>query len=174
MRAAPKVMHPILLYQPKTSDANVGGMPVEVEHFHQCPVTCCCVTGGSRGAVWQMVSDMEVHMKQRCVTEFLHVEKMALIDIHCYFLNLDGDQTVDLSEVVSGVLHFSSGDSGSHIHWCRLHAMLVTASWSSLAKVQSSWWCSRTEFCSWEFALSKIVTELFVSVVVSIEIKRRH
>ena len=48
---APKVMHPILLYQPKTSDANVGGMPLEVEHFHQCPVTCCCVTGGSRGAV---------------------------------------------------------------------------------------------------------------------------
>ena len=24
-----------------------------------------------------MVSDMEVHIKQRCVTEFLHVEKMA-------------------------------------------------------------------------------------------------
>ena len=61
-----------------------------------------------------MVSDMEVHMKERCVTEFLHVVEMALIDIHWHFLNLDGDQTVDLSEVVSGVLHFSSGDSGSH------------------------------------------------------------
>ncbi|MEQ5179387.1 hypothetical protein [Proteus genomosp. 6] len=42
-------------------------------------------------AVWQMVaegqsdrmvSDMEVCMKQSCVTEFLHVEKMAPIDIH--------------------------------------------------------------------------------------------
>ena len=39
----------------------------------------------------KMASDMEVHMKQRCVTEFLHVEKMAPIDIHWR------------SEVVSGV-----------------------------------------------------------------------
>jgi len=29
----------------------------------------------------KMVSDVEVNMKQRCVTEFLHVEKMAPIDI---------------------------------------------------------------------------------------------
>jgi len=29
-----------------------------------------------------MVPDMEVHMKQRCVTAFLHVEKMAPTDIH--------------------------------------------------------------------------------------------
>ena len=30
----------------------------------------------------RMASDMEVWMKQRCVTEFLHVEKMAPTDIH--------------------------------------------------------------------------------------------
>ena len=30
----------------------------------------------------RMVSDMEVHMKQRCITEFLHVEENAPIDIH--------------------------------------------------------------------------------------------
>ena len=29
-----------------------------------------------------IVSDMEVQMKQRCVTEFLRVEKMAPTDIH--------------------------------------------------------------------------------------------
>ena len=44
-------------------------------------------------AVWQiaaegqsdkMVSDMEVHVKQRCVTEFLHAEKMVSTDtLHC-------------------------------------------------------------------------------------------
>ena len=29
-----------------------------------------------------MASDMEVHMKQRCGTEFLREEKMATINIH--------------------------------------------------------------------------------------------
>jgi len=30
----------------------------------------------------RMVSDMEMSMTQRCVTEFLHLEKLALTDIH--------------------------------------------------------------------------------------------
>ena len=30
----------------------------------------------------EMASDMEVHMKERCVIEFFHAEKMAPIDIH--------------------------------------------------------------------------------------------
>jgi len=30
----------------------------------------------------RMVSDMEVHMKQKCITEFLHAEKTAPTDIH--------------------------------------------------------------------------------------------
>jgi len=39
----------------------------------------------------RMVHDTEVCMKQWCVTEFLHAERIAPIDIHC-FLNVDGDQ----------------------------------------------------------------------------------
>ena len=39
----------------------------------------------------RMVSDMEVWMKQRCGTEFLHAEKMALTDIHGHLLNVSGD-----------------------------------------------------------------------------------
>ena len=44
-------------------------------------------------------SDMEVCMKQRCVTEFPHVEKITLTDIHWHLLNVSGDQTVDVSIV---------------------------------------------------------------------------
>ena len=44
-----------------------------------------------------MVSDMEVQMKQRCVTELLHAEK---IDIHRCLLNDYGDQPVDVSTVM--------------------------------------------------------------------------
>ena len=59
----------------------------------------------------RVASDMEVHMKQRCVTEFMNEEKMAPIDMHRYLLNVYGDQTVDVSTVRQWVMHFSSGDS---------------------------------------------------------------
>jgi len=45
------------------------------------------------------VADREVHMEQRCITEFLHGEKMAPTDIYRCLLNVYGDQTVDESRV---------------------------------------------------------------------------
>jgi len=105
MRAAPKVMPPILLCWPTMSETNVGGMAVEVEPSHQYPIMFCChVTDGSRGTVWQDGSDMEVQMKQRCELAFLHVEKIAPTDICCHLLNVYGDQTVDMSTVKIGLL----------------------------------------------------------------------
>jgi len=54
MRAATKVMPPILLSWPLISEADVGIMAVQVELPHQYSITCCChVTGGSRRAVCQ-------------------------------------------------------------------------------------------------------------------------
>ena len=44
-----------------------------------------------------MVSDMEVHMKPKAVTEFLQVEKMAPTDIHWHLPNVYGYQRVDMS-----------------------------------------------------------------------------
>ena len=52
MRAAMRVMLPILLCWPMMSEANVSDMAVEVEPSCQYSITfCCCVTDGSRGAV---------------------------------------------------------------------------------------------------------------------------
>ena len=45
----------------------------------------------------RMTSDMEVCMKQRGVTEFLHTDKMAPTDIHGCLLNGYGDQMVGVS-----------------------------------------------------------------------------
>jgi len=59
----------------------------------------------------KVASDMEVCMKQRCVTEFLYVEKNAPNDIHRRLLNVYGDQTVDVSTVRRWVARFSRGDS---------------------------------------------------------------
>ena len=59
----------------------------------------------------RMAADMDTGMKQRGAAQFLHVEKMAPIDIHQYLLNVYGDQTVDVSTARRWVMHFSSGDS---------------------------------------------------------------
>ena len=61
----------------------------------------------------RMVSDTEVHMKQRSVNALLPVEKMVPTDIHQCLLNISGKQTEDLSTVRQWVGHFSSADSGS-------------------------------------------------------------
>jgi hypothetical protein len=42
---------------------------------------------------------MEVRVKQRRVTEFLHAEKIAPNDNHRRLLNVCGDQTVDVKRV---------------------------------------------------------------------------
>jgi len=47
-----KVMPPMSLCWPMTSEVDADGMAVEVETSHQCSITCCChVTDGSRGEV---------------------------------------------------------------------------------------------------------------------------
>ena len=61
MRTAPKIIPPILLCWPMTSEVNVGGVAVEAEPSPHYSATCLRhVTDGSRGAVRQ------VCMKQRC------------------------------------------------------------------------------------------------------------
>ena len=52
----------------------------------------------------KMASDMEVCTEQRCGTEFLHVDKMALTGIHQCLL-IPGDKTVDVSTVRCGGVH---------------------------------------------------------------------
>ena len=87
-----------------------------VEPSHQYSVSLLlCDRWQQRG---KMVS--ELCMKQRCITEFLHVEEMISTDIHRRSLNVDGDQTVDVSTVRQRVLHFSTGDSDSgQLCWYR-------------------------------------------------------
>ena len=51
-RAALTVMSPMLLSWPMMSEADVGGMAIEVEPSHQYPITFCCrATDGSTGVV---------------------------------------------------------------------------------------------------------------------------
>ena len=77
-----------------------------------------------------MAFDMEVCMKQRGGTEFLHAEKIVPTDIHHCLLNTDGDQSVDVSTVRQWVMCFSSGNrdmKDTEIHDClpQLTALLL-------------------------------------------------
>ena len=79
---APKVMPPILLCCPMMSEADGGGIAVEPSQKYSI-IFCYCVSDGSReGQSDRMESGIEVQMNQRCVTEFLHAEKMAPINIY--------------------------------------------------------------------------------------------
>ena len=71
-----------------------------------------------------MLADIEVRMKQRCLTESLCVEKIAPIDTHQCLVNIYGDQTVDVSTVRGWLVHSSSGDSGIKDHDPDSHAQL--------------------------------------------------
>ena len=107
--AAPKVMPSVLLRWPMTSKVDVVAMEVEVEPS-QYSVTCCChVTEGSRCG--GMVSDMEVHMKQRCGIEFLCAGKIAPTDLHWCSVNVYGALMVDVSTMRQWMVRFSSNDS---------------------------------------------------------------
>ena len=79
------------------SEVDVGGMAVEAEPSHQYSINVKQIAGEEQSD--KMASDMEELMKQKCVSEFLHTEKMAPIDIHQYFLNVSENQTVDVSMV---------------------------------------------------------------------------
>ena len=56
-------------------------------------------------------------MKKKCVTEFLHVEKIVPIVIHWCLLNTYEDQTEDVSTVKWQVVHFSSDDRKTRKQW---------------------------------------------------------
>jgi len=152
------------------SETDVGRMAVEVEPSHQYSLTfCCCVTDGSRGVVWQKVSDVEVGMKQRRVTEFLHVEKMAPIDIHwrtnsgCEHSKAVGVafQQWWLWQWVTS----AGADFGEHGMQALVHRW-----WKCIAN--SDTYFERV-FCSSEFALSNSVIAFFLSALISMKINRR-
>ena len=136
--AAPKVMLPVLLCWFTMPEADFGGMAVEAEPSQQYSITCCChVIDGSRGAVWHSGVWHGVQMKQRCATEFFHVEKMAPTDIHWHLQNVYGNQTLDMNTVRQWVVPFSSGDSDMKDKPCStwpctaFHTTRWRASWSA-------------------------------------------
>ena len=78
----------------------------------------------AEGQSHRMVSGMEVHLKQRCGIEFLHVEKMVpLTHIHTRLLNTNGDQRVDVGTVRGGCcISAAVAATVGHLRWYK-HGM---------------------------------------------------
>jgi hypothetical protein len=100
---------------------DVGSMAVEVEPS--------CEHFVSFVAMWQiaaeeqsskMVSDMEVGKTQRFVIEFLHVERLAPIDIHRRLMNIYGDTTVGVNTLRRWVVRFIGSNT---VMRDRLHSL---------------------------------------------------
>jgi len=149
------------------SEADVGGMAAEVEPSHQYSATfCCCVTDGSRGAVW--------HNGTWHGSAYKGVDVFPLTFIHICGMFTETKQWM--------WAHWGSGWSVSavvtvgHFHWYRRLWAQHAESCSSLTKMHSWWWWLwwKTVFCSWEFSLRNSVNVLFVSVFISREINSRH
>ena len=92
------------------SEADVGGMTVEVDPSQQYSSICYFITDGIRRAAWQN-GEWHKSVWRKGVTEFLNLETVAPIDIHWHLLNVYGDQSVNVSTVRQQVVHFSSDDS---------------------------------------------------------------
>ena len=156
MRATPKIMPPTLLRLPMTSEVGAG-MIVDADPSPQYSFPFCChMTDGSRGAVWHNGVWHGRAYEAKVPHKFLHVEKMALIDNHQCFLNIDEDQAVDVSTMRWWVVHFNSCNSNVKATFRMAMRSSHIMKWTVLIHVNQLmvWLCWKTVFCSWEFALS--------------------
>jgi len=89
MRAALKVMHSMLLCW----------LTIEAESSHTLHFVAV-PERAREGQSDKMASDLEVRLKQKCVTEFLHGGTITPTDIHLCSLSISEDQTAGVSTAV--------------------------------------------------------------------------
>jgi len=148
IRAAPKVMPPILSCWPMTSEVHVDGMTVEAEPSHWYSSTFYChVTDGSRGALWTKWCLTWKYVWSKGVSLNSSMQKkMAPTDTHWCLLNVCGDQTMDVSTRKWGVVRFNTLTTvvgkASHIpdgHAQLSHQEMKSISISSSVQIGKLW-----------------------------------
>jgi len=122
-----------------------------------------------------MASDVEEHMKQRCVTEFLHVEKNGTL-WHSLVLSerlWKPNSGCEHSEVGGSALQQRSqwGTSTGADYYSHSIQALVHHWWKRIANGDD---CVEKESFVTENLLYQSVMVVFISAAVSMEINRRH
>ena len=168
-------MSPILLCWLTTSEVAVGDMEVEGGPPCQYSIIFCCVWQMAAEAQSdKMTSNVEVHMKQRRVTESPPAEK-------CHPRTFV-DTCWTLMETQQWMWAQWGGAFQQWWQWQWVTSTGVDFYKSGMQGLVHCWWkciacggnCWKIVFCSWEFALSNSGFGLFISVVISMEIHRRH
>jgi len=102
---------------------------------------------------------------------------MALTGNYWHLLKVSNAQTVNMSTMRWWVVHISSGDSDSGSP-LMVQMFIAWHPGSCSSPVKNTYWCCwqiwKMVYCSWVFSLSNSVIVLFSSLVVSMEINRRH
>ena len=161
---------------PVTSEADVGVVAAEGEPHHQYPIAFwCCVIDGSRGAVgksdcltWKCIwsKDMPLNFSM-----WKKLHPLAFTDTCWMFMRTKQWVWAQWGgrwciSAVATVGH----SSGADFYGCTMQALV-------------HWWqkwmadgvdCTEKECSAAELALSNSIILLFVSVVISMEINRRH
>ena len=162
----PKSVSPIWCW-PTMSEADAGDMAVQAEPSHQYSITCCCVTDGSRGALWHN----GIWCGSAGRAKVCHwIPPGSTSGTHWHPLTL-AVSTVRGGWYIPAAVIATVG----HLCWYGClwapHAALVHHCWKCTASAGDCW---KLAFCSWEFALLNSTTVLLVAVVVSTEMNRRH
>ena len=134
MRTASKIMPPILLCWPTTSEIDVGGMTVEAEPSFQYSIPSCCQQMAEWGAVWDNgVSHSSASETKGVGLNSSVQKKNAGTDIHWCLLNVYGDQTVSVSTVRTvrqWVVCFNSGNSEMKDKLCSRRPCTAVTPWN--------------------------------------------
>ena len=173
VRDSPKVMPPISLCWPTTSEADVSGM-AEVEPALQYSIIFCChVTDSSRGAVWQngiwhgnVREEKMWNWIPLCRKNSTHWHSPTLSE-HLWRPN----HGCEHSEVMGGdFLQGQQGVNSTHADFYEQGIQALVHHWQKWLTNSSNY--VEKLLCSWEFALSDSVIVLFLSVVASMERNR--
>ena len=171
---------PVLLCWPTKSEVDVGGMAVEDEPSHQYPTPWLCDRRQQRGSLtqwcltWKCMWSKGVSLNPSMQKKW---HPMTLIDACWMFM--ETKQWMWAQWDVCGVFQQWwwwqwVTSTGADFYKHSMQA-LVHCWWECIANggyyVKNSCFLF---FFSWEFALSNTIIVLFVSIVVSMEIKRRH
>ena len=151
-------------------------MAVEAEPSHQYPITCCCcVTDGSRGAVWQnavwhgsLYEAKVCHWIPPCGKNCPHWHSLTLAE-HWWRSNSGCEH----SETVGGAFQQWQQwvtSTGADCYEPSMQA-LVHHWWKCIANGAE---CVEKLYCGWESSLSNSAIVLIVSVTVSKKINRRY
>ena len=140
------IVSPILLCWSTTSEADGGGMAVDIEPYHQYPLHFIAMWQRSRGAIWQNRDWYESAYEAKVYHWITPCRKRWHTNIHWHLLNTYTEQIVDVGISTGADFHEHGMQPFVHHRW-----KYIANSGNYIAK---------TVYCSWEFAAENLFYQI--------------